>query len=253
MGGAQVEPLDAVDGLGADRRRRARLRGRSDEVGEVVRAVDGLTAGQGGALVVRGDCGIGKSALLDVAVEQAHQRSVRVLAATGVQAETQLPFAGLHQLLEPVLDLADLLPQQQRNALLGAFGIVRDGAADPFLTALATLELIAEAAAEAPVLLVAEDAQWLDQPSCAALSFVAPRLETEPALILIAMPSGHATAFDGAGLAELRLGPLDDVAAAAVLGDRSPGLDAGVRAPPLGGAPRDPLPPTELPVARGRG
>jgi len=244
-----VETLDAVDGLGADRRRRARLRGRSHEVGEVVRAVDGLTDGQGGALVVRGDSGIGKSALLDVAVEQAHQRSVRVLSATGVQAETQLPFAGLHQLLEPVLDLADLLPQQQRNALLGAFGIVRDGAADPFLTALATLELIADAAAEAPVLLVAEDAQWLDQPSCAALSFVARRLETEPALILIAMRSGHATAFDGAGLAELRLGPLDDVAAAAVLDDRSPGLDAGVRRRLLEEAAGNPLALIELPIS----
>jgi DNA-binding CsgD family transcriptional regulator len=211
--------------------------------------VDGLTAGQGGALVVCGDSGIGKSALLDVAVEQARQRSVRVLAATGVQVETQLPFAGLHQLLEPVLDLANLLPQQQRNALLGAFGIVRDGATDPFLTALATLELIAEAAAEAPVLLVAEDAQWLDHPSCAALSFVARRLETEPALILIAMRSGHPTAFDGAGLAELRLGPLDDVGAAAVLDDRSPELAAGVRRRVLEEAAGNPLALIELPIS----
>ncbi len=244
-----METLDAVDGLSADLRLHARLRGRSHEVGEVVRTVDRLTTGHGGALVLRGDPGIGKSALLDVAVERAGQRSARVLAATGVQAETQLPFAGLHQILEPVLDLADLLPQQQRNALLGAFGIVRDGATDPFLTALATLELIVEVAAEAAVLVVAEDAQWLDQPSCAALSFVARRLDTEPVLILIAMRSGHATAFDGANLAELQVGPLDDAAAAAVLDDRSPELDARVRRRVLEGAAGNPLALIELPMS----
>lgn len=228
---------------------RARLRGRSHEAGEVIRAVDGLTAGHGGALLLRGDSGIGKSALLDVAVEHARQRSVRVLAATGVQAETRLPFAGLHQLLEPLLDLAGRLPQQQRNALLGAFGIVRDGAPDPFLIALATLELIAEAAAEVPALLVAEDAQWLDQPSCAVLSFVARRLDAEHALILIAMRSGHASAFDGAGLAELRLGSLTAVAAAEVLDDWSPDLDDRVRRRVLEEAAGNPLALIELPMS----
>jgi DNA-binding CsgD family transcriptional regulator len=244
-----VETLEAADGSGADPRLRARLRGRSHEVGEVIRTVDRLVAGHGGALVLRGDPGIGKSALLDVAVEQARQRSVRVLAATGVQAETRLPFAGLHQLLEPVLDLADLLPQQQRNSLLGAFGIVRNGATDPFLTALATLELIVEVAAGCPVLLVAEDAQWLDQPSCAALSFVARRLDTEAVLVLIAMRAGHATAFDGVGLAELHLGPLDDAAAAAVLDDRSPELDARLRRRVLAEAAGNPLALIELPIS----
>jgi len=244
-----VETLDAVDALGVERRRRARLYGRSHEVGMVARAVDRLSGGRGGALVLRGDPGIGKSALLDVAVRRACLRAVRVLAATGVQSETRLPFAGLHQLLEPVIDLADRLPRQQRDALLRAFGIVRDGAADPFLTALATLELIVEVAAESPVLLVVEDAQWLDQPSFAALSFVARRVDTEHALILIAVRSGYATALDDAGLAELRLGPLDDVAAAAVLDHRSPGLDSTLRRRVLEEAAGNPLALIELPAS----
>lgn len=245
-----MEILDAVDELGAiDQSQRAHLHGRSHEVGEVVGAVDRLTGGQGGALVLRGDAGIGKSALLGVAVQRAHQRSLRVLSATGVQSEAQLAFAGLHQLLEPVLDLADGLPQRQRNALLGAFGIVHEAATDSFLTALATLELIGEVAAQVPVLLVIEDAQWLDQPSCGALSFVARRLDTEHALILIAMRSGHATAFDDIGLAELQLGPLDDVAAAAVLDHRSPELDAGVRRRVLREAAGNPLALIELPTS----
>jgi len=215
----------------------------------VVRAVDRLTGGRGGALVLRGDPGIGKSALLDVAVGRACRRAVRVLAASGVQSETRLPFAGLHQLLEPVLGLADRLPWQQRNALLRAFGIGRDGATDALLTSLATLELIIEVAAESPVLLVVEDAQWLDQPSCAALSFVARRVEKECALILIAVRSGYATAFDGAGLAELRLGPLDDAAAAAVLNHRSPKLDATLRRRVLEEAAGNPLALIELPAS----
>jgi DNA-binding CsgD family transcriptional regulator len=244
-----VKTLDAADAVGVDPHPRTHLHGRSCEVGDVVGAMDRLGAGHGGALLVRGEPGMGKSALLNVALERARQRSLRVLSATAVQSETNLPFAGLHQLLEPVIDLADRLPQQQRNALLGAFGIMRDGTTRPFLTALATLELIGEAAAEAPALVVVDDAQWLDEPSCAALSFAARRFETERALILIAMRSRHATAFDGAGLAELRLEPLDEVAAAALLDQRSPELDAFVRQRVLDEAAGNPLALIELPMS----
>lgn len=244
-----METPHSIDALGVDRWQSAHLYGRSVEERQVVAAVDRLAVGPGGALVVRGDAGIGKSALLEVAVDRARQRSMRVLAATGVQSEAQLPFAGLHQLLEPALDVADRLPAQQRDALLGAFGIVHDGAASPFLTGLATLELIADVAAEAPLLLVVDDAHWLDQPSCAALGFVARRVEAERALIMITVRSGHATALDGADLAELWLGPLDDLAAMKLLEHRSPELDSHLRRRVLEQAAGNPLALIELPIS----
>jgi hypothetical protein len=157
------------------------LHGRSHEVGQLAHALNRLADGVGSATMLHGESGIGKSALLDVAIEGARQRSLRVLSATGVQSEAQLSFAGLHQLLEPELDRAAGLPPRLRETLLGAFGLVQGGAPDLFLTGLATLELIGDVCADGPVLLTIDDAQWLDRPSCAVLSFVARRIETTPA------------------------------------------------------------------------
>ena len=156
------------------------LYGRERELDVLTNLVRGLTEGAGGALVVRGEAGIGKSSLLAVAAGLAGQAGAQVLTATGIQAETRLPFAGLHQLLRPVLPLAERLPPRLRSALLSAFGLADAEPAGSFLIGLATLELVSDAAASTPILLMADDAQWLDEPSGAVLGFVARRSQLSP-------------------------------------------------------------------------
>jgi predicted ATPase len=162
------------------------LVGRERELG----ALDDLirdVGERGGAVVVRGEAGIGKSALLATARRRARDHGMLVLAAAGVQSEAHLPFAGLHQLLRPVLSGTRQLPPPQRDALLAAFGMTDAAAPDLFLIALAVLELLADTAAGSPLLLGVEDAQWLDQPSGEVLTFVARRLESEPIVLLAAI------------------------------------------------------------------
>src|SRR6185312_5130492 len=180
------------------------------ELDVLANLVRGLADGAGGALVVRGEAGIGKSSLLAVAAGLAAQVGVQVLTATGIQAEARLPFAGLHQLLRPVLPLAERLPPLQRAGLLSAFGMADAEPAGQFLIGLAALELISEAASATPVLLAADDAQWLDEPSCTVLGFVARRLAAEPAALLVAIRDGLASPFGDAGLPELRLAGLTE-------------------------------------------
>ena len=178
---------------------------------------------QGGALVVSGGPGIGKSALLGEAVKGARERGMLVLKVTGVQSEAVLPFAGLHSLLQPLLGRVDALGAPQRDAVLAAFGMTDAAVPDPFLTALAALDLMAEAAARAPVLVVADDAHWLDQATRDALTFVARRLEFEPILLVAAIRDGYETPLREAGLPSVALGALDPPTAAALLDSRSPG------------------------------
>jgi predicted ATPase len=166
------------------------LYGRECEFGVLDHLAGRLDKDAGGALVVRGEAGIGKSALLAAIEAQARDRGTRVLSAVGVQSEAQISFAGLHQLLRPVLQLAEDLPTRQRATLHAAFGMSEEVTSELFLTGLATLELIGDAAESSPVLLIIEDAQWLDQPSCEVLAFVARRLAAEPALMLIAVRDG---------------------------------------------------------------
>ena len=132
------------------------LYGREHELQVVAGLVGGLATGTGGALAIRGEAGIGKSALLAAAAGLAADSNARVLSATGIQAEARLPFAALHQLLRPVLPLAEQLPPRQRAALLSAFGIADAEPAEPFLIGLATLEVISDAAPTSPVLLIAD-------------------------------------------------------------------------------------------------
>jgi DNA-binding CsgD family transcriptional regulator len=224
------------------------LYGRERELDVLASLVRGLTEGVGGALVVRGEAGIGKSSLLAVAAGLAGQAGAQVLTATGVQAETRLPFAGLHQLLRPVLPLAERLPPRLRSALLSAFGLADIPAgAGPFLIGLAALELISDTAASTPVLLIADDAQWLDEPSGVVLGFVARRLATEPAALLIAVRDGLASSFDDAGLPGLPLTGLAEPAAAALLEARAPRLDLAHRDRLLSEAAGNPLALVELP------
>ena len=224
------------------------LYGRQDELGVLHHLAGLLQKGAGGALVVRGEAGIGKSALLAAVTALARDNGARVLSAAGVQSEAQISFAGLHQLLRPVLHLAEGLPPRQRAALLGAFGMSEEVSPELFLTSLATLELISDAAETSPVLLIIEDAQWLDQPSCAVLAFAARRLAAEPTVMLIAVRDGCPSPFDEAGLAELRLQGLSDKAAGELLDSRAPGLGPLVRERILRDAQGNPLALIELPA-----
>ncbi len=227
------------------------LLGRESEVRLLGELLDRVTD-QGSALVVSGGPGIGKSALLGEAARRGRERGMLVLKVTGVQAEAVLPFAGLHSLLRPLLGRVDALGARQRDAVLAAFGMSDAVAPDPFLTALAALDLLAEAAARAPVLVVVDDAQWLDQATRDALTFVARRLEFEPILLVAAIRDGYATPLREAGLPSLALGALAPATAAALLDFRFPGLPAGVRDRFLREAAGNPLALVELPIAHGR-
>ena len=155
----------------------AELRGRRRECDLLDRLLDSVRAGESRALVVRGEPGVGKTALLDYLVEQAS--GCRVAHAAGVESEMELVYAGLHQLLTPMLDRLERLPAPQANALRTAFGVRPGPAPDRFLVGLAALSLLAEVAEEHPLVCLVDDAQWLDQASAQVLGFVARRLAAE--------------------------------------------------------------------------
>jgi DNA-binding CsgD family transcriptional regulator len=188
------------------------LYGRGAECERVERLLAGARGGRSGALVVRGEPGIGKSALLSYAEE--HAEGMQILRARGVESETELSFAGLHQALRPVIDRLELLPAPQAAALATALGLAEARQADRFLIGAAVLSVLAEAAEERPVLCLVDDLHWLDGPSADALLFAARRLEAEPIAMLFAARD------DGAAdprLDELHLQPLDGTAAGALV------------------------------------
>ncbi len=177
---------------------------------------------------------------------------MRVLRTTGVQSETQLPFAGLHQLMLPILGQADRLPTLQRTALLAAFGMAEaPKAPERFLIALAVLELLSDAAEHVPLLIVAEDAHWLDRSTADVLTFVARRVEHEEIVVLMASRDGEESFFDEAGLPELRLGGLDDAASESLLDAHGRQLAPAVRAQLREQTGGNPLALIELPVLLG--
>jgi tetratricopeptide (TPR) repeat protein len=189
--------------------------GRSDELALLGRLLDGARAGQAGVTVVRGEPGIGKTALLRQLVREAP--GFRVVRALGVESETELPFAGLHQLCAPLLGRLGSLPEPQQRSLSTALGLAAGEEPDRFLVALAALTLMAEAAEEQPLLCVVDDAHWLDQASAQVLGFVGRHLLAEPvALVLAARPAAQG-AGPLAGLPVLALGGLDDASAGALL------------------------------------
>ncbi|WP_173073868.1 helix-turn-helix transcriptional regulator [Phytohabitans rumicis] len=226
------------------------LVGRGPELAVLGDRVDRIRDG-GGAVVVRGAAGIGKSALLSEAGRLAADAGWRVLATAGVESETHVPFAGLYQLLRPVLGDLERLPGPQRAAVLAAIGRADAPAPDLYLIALATLNLLGDAATRAPILLLVEDAHWLDRPSADVLVFVARRLEFEPVVLLAATRDGFRRAFDRAGLPELNVGRLDDPTAATLLDIHAPGLQPAVRERILSEAAGNPLALIELPTAVG--
>ena len=160
------------------------LRDRQDERAVLDGLLQRARAGQGGVLVVRGEAGIGKTALLDYAIESAPD--LRMLRAVGVESEAELAFAALHQLCAPLLDRLERLPGPQRDALQTTFGLSAGAVPDRFFVALAVLGLLSEAAEERPLLCVVDDAQWLDRASAQSLVFVARRLLAEPVAMLFA-------------------------------------------------------------------
>src|SRR3954447_18872964 len=233
--------------LGTAGEEAAPLLGRSQERCLLTSLLDGV-ATRGEALVLRGEPGIGKSRLLAETARVARARGMVVLTTTGVQSEARLPFAGLHQLLRPVRARTGALPTVQRAALDAAFGLTHDVAPEHFRIAMAALDLVAEVATDAPVLLVAEDAQWLDRPTADVLAFLARRIESDPIILVVATRDGYASALGEAGLPEVRLAGLDDAASAAVLDDAAPQLPPAVRARILHEAAGNPLALLELPT-----
>ena len=153
------------------------LRDRRRERDALDRLLDAVRAGDGRALVVRGEPGVGKTALLDYLAEQAS--GCRVARAAGVESEMELAYAGLHQLCAPMLDRLERLPGPQREALGTAFGLSSGPAPDRFLVGLASLSLLADVAEEHPLVCLVEDEQWLDHASAQVLAFVARRLVAE--------------------------------------------------------------------------
>src|SRR3989475_8510978 len=190
------------------------LRGRRSESEVLDRLLEAVRGGESRVLVVRGEPGVGKSALLEYVAGRAS--GCRVARAAGVQSEMELAFAGLHQLCAPMLDRLERLPAPQRDALGTAFGLRGGAAPDRFLVGLAVLGLLSEVADERPLVCLVDDAQWLDRVSLRALAFVARRLFADSVgLVFAVRQSGAEQAL--AGLPELAVGGLGDGDAPALL------------------------------------
>ncbi len=226
------------------------LLGRRAERDVIEDLLAGAKAGRSGVLVVRGEAGIGKSALLDHARVAAVAAGFRAAGCCGMESETQFAFAGLHQLCAPLLDRAGALPQPQQAALGVALGLRVGAAPDRFLVGLATLNLLAEVAEERALVCLIDDAQWLDQASAEVLAFVARRVAAERVVLAFALRDTEGQPVDVfAGLSpELRLGGLNESDARVLLTDavRTP-LDDDVRDRILAEARGNPLALLELP------
>nr|WP_255643663.1 LuxR family transcriptional regulator [Actinoplanes polyasparticus] len=222
------------------------MHGRNSQLSVVESLLGEARAKRGGALVVRGHAGIGKTMLLAVARDRATASGMVVLQANGAEAETALPFAGLHQLLAPLLGtLSRLTPRLQRT-LRGAFG-QDDTRPDLFSLGLAVLELLGEHAARSPLLVVAEDAHWLDPETLEVLAFVARRLTVEPIAVLFAVRAQHTDVLCRTGLRGLHLAELGDDAARRILDDHAAELPPRLRDRILAEAAGNPLALVELP------
>ncbi|MFC5835468.1 ATP-binding protein, partial [Nonomuraea insulae] len=204
------------------------LHGRERECALIAGLLDGARDRRSGVLVLRGEAGIGKSALLDFAAAQA--TGLRVLRGGGVESEAELPYAAAHQLLRPVSDRLAAIPSGQAVALRGAFGLGDPVDGDRFLVSVAVLSLLSEVAEEGPLVCLVDDAHWLDGASADVLAFVARRLEAEGVVLLLAVreedpgpgsPDPLGPRRPLAGLPELRLRGLEPEAARALLAERT--------------------------------
>jgi DNA-binding CsgD family transcriptional regulator len=194
-----------------------RLIDRDAEREALDRLLDDIRRGAGRGLVLVGEPGAGKSALLDYAVSRA--ADMEVVRVGAVESEQHLGFSAVHQLLSPLLPAVDGLPGPQRNALAVAFGLEPGSPADPFLIGLAVLTLLSDAGHGRPVLCVVDDAQWLDEESRDALSIVARRLLADPVGLLFGVRDGPDVSSSLAGLPELRLSGMSDEAASELVAE----------------------------------
>lgn len=222
----------------------ARLVGRDDELA----LIDALMArgrAQGGdALLLHGDPGVGKSALAAAATANARASGATVLSTTGVPSEAEVPYTSLQPLLWPVLDDADALPAPQKAAIEAAMGLSADAPQDPFRTGLAVLGLLGDAAERAPVVVIAEDAHWIDEATTEVLAFVARRIEADAIAMLLTSRESIPRSFRG--LPARKLEPLAPAVAEALLHELAPDLAAGTRQRILDQAQGNPLGLTEL-------
>jgi DNA-binding CsgD family transcriptional regulator len=194
--------------------RAAGLTDRRSERGMLDRLVEAVRAGQSRALALRGDPGMGKTALLEYLAGRASGAGLRVARAAAVQSEMELAFAGLHQLCAPMLGRAERLPAPQRDALRTAFGLAAGPPPDRFFVGLAVLSLLSEVAGDRPLVCLVDDAQWLDRASAQALGIAARRLAADPVGLVFAARDPGA---ELAGLPELEVGGLPDEDARALL------------------------------------
>ncbi|MEO6503382.1 MAG: AAA family ATPase [Jatrophihabitantaceae bacterium] len=195
------------------------LHGRETERARLAALLAGARAGTAGALLIRGEPGIGKSALLEDLLQGAD--GMRVLRVRGLESEAQLAFAGLHQLLRPLLPSLELLPAPQARALRVAFGLRDHPAEEPFLVALATLTMLGEAAETGPVLCLVDDAHWLDAASADALLFAARRLRADRVAMIFTARDDDVRAFPAEGLPTLVLTGLSAPAARLLLAEQA--------------------------------
>jgi DNA-binding CsgD family transcriptional regulator len=237
------KPGGPVDRCGAVTPAPSRLQGRRAECWAIDGLLDAARDGQSAALVVHGEPGIGKTALLQHAVDRAS--GFQVVRAVGAESEMDFDFAALHQVCRPMLDRLEDLPGPQRDALEAAFGVSAGGRPDRFLVGVALLSLLSQAADEQPLLCVVDDAQWLDRSSAQALAFVARRLGADSVAMVFAV---REPGEDLAGLSELPVHGLSDRDARVILRSviRGP-LDARVRDRLVAEARGNPLALRELP------
>ena len=223
------------------------LFGREDELRVIEERLDSVSD-RGGALLIRGEAGVGKTVILEAAKSRAASREMPLLAVTGVPSETNLPFAGLYELLRPLVDRTERLPGPQQDALRAAFGLADVQSAELFLIALGALDLLSDFASERGLLLVVDDAQWLDRSTVNVLAFIARRLQSEPIVLLVASRDLPETLFADI-IPELSVEGLDEIASRELLQAHSPNLSGQIRDRVLRESAGNPLALVELPKA----
>ena len=216
---------------------------------ELLHAFVGRSSSDGGALVLSGAPGVGKTVLLEAVAAHSADAGVRVLRAAGAEFEADLSFSGLNQVLHPLFDDIEDLSPRQRTALDVALGLGDGPAPDQLVVCNAGLSLLVKAASKEPLLVIVDDLQWVDRASALVLGFVARRLHGTRVGFLAAFRSGDESFFERSGLRAHDLGPLDDAASTALLADRFPALAPRVRQRLLAEAQGNPLALLELPAA----
>ncbi|MFE2960107.1 helix-turn-helix transcriptional regulator [Nocardia tengchongensis] len=227
-----------------------RLVGRTRELGLLYGFVESAVA-EGGARLVVGEAGVGKTALLGAAAAHAAELGARVLRASGVEFEAEVSFAGLHQLIAPLSAEVATISPDSRRAVGVAMGVEEGPAPDQLALTNALLTLLSAAATESPLLVVVDDLQWLDRASATLFGILARRLDGTGVGFLGVVRAGEGSMFEDAGLPEIAVGPLDDDAAAELLTEAFPELPPRAVRQVLAEAQGNPLALIELPTPDG--